>query len=399
MQYKYRALNSDGGIVNGVVAANNERDAARALRRQGLNVVEVKEQKAAKARSGAKRQAKKQELLMYVHQLATLLESKVSLEEAVDSLSEAAGNPAVAEIFEKIGAGIRRGQSFSQALKQSGLKLPSYFYPLTEAGELTGKLDSAIRDAVKQWEYELEMANELRNALIYPLVLICCGVGAVMLIFALVVPKFSNLLNKGGAEIPFLAEAVLSTGMFVNQNMAALGVALVLVAVLIAYALKNPEVRGRLRDQAATLPLLKEWFFEAEICHWSAMLATLLENRVSLINALELAQSNLSLSVLVTRMTQVTKKVRSGAHLSESLKETGAITSMGYNLIRVGEKSGELPTMLRSLAKLYTDSVRNRTKRFLVLLEPLAIILIGAVIGTIMAGIILAIVTVNEISF
>ncbi len=399
MNYRYRALNAEGGTVTGTTSGATPRDAIRSLQKQGLRVVDIKEEKEkASSRRMSKKKASKQELVMYMHQLTTLLESKVSLEEAVESLAESSGQPFIAKEFEKIGAALRRGDNFSKALKASQIPLPGYFYPLCEAGELTGKLGAAMRDGVTQWEYDMEVATEMRNAMTYPVILIVTGIGAVMLIFAVVVPKFVNLLEKSKADIPFLALAVLRTGEFVNNNLIVICALAAAIAAVAVYSFSNPNIRLKVRDFFSKVPLFREWLMESEIAHWSAMLATLLENRVELMRALELARSYVISSQLQARLAHVSKSVKNGVHLSHSLHEAGAITPMGFNLVRVGERTGELAAMLRSMTALYTASVRARTKRFLVLLEPLAIIAIGSVVGLIMAGIILAITSVNNIS-
>jgi general secretion pathway protein F len=137
---------------------------------------------------------------------------------------------------------------------------------------------------------------------------------------------------------------------------------------------------------------------EADIGRWASMLATLLASRVELTRALELAQQGVSSTRLATNFAQVTKAVRGGSSLANALRESDAITATGYGLVKVGERSGDLPGMLRSLATLYIESGRNRMKAFLALLEPVAILSIGGVIGLIMTGIILAITSVNDIA-
>lgn len=397
MQFKYKALNAKGGHVTGTVAAKDHRDAIRILKKQGLNVLEVKSQiKAGKGRTW--RKASTLDIYMYMHQLCTLLEARVSIEDSVNSLAESVGHESLRKHFENLAAGIRHGASFSESLMKSGLDLPGYFFPLAEAGELTGKLGESLRDALEQWDFDLKMAAELRNALTYPCILIVAGIGAVFLIFAVVVPKFTNLLKKTKGEIPFLAKAVLGTGQFVNDHIILVSIAFAAMVVMMVYAVMNKNARRVLIDVAAKIPLIRDWLFESEIAKWSAMLSTLLGSRVALLKALELTQRYIRVTSLKARLTYVHQSVKNGLNLADAMLEAGAITSMGFSLVQVGEKSGELPNMLRSLATLYINSVRNRTKRFLVLLEPIAIILIGVVIGLIMAGIILAITSVNNIS-
>ncbi len=397
MNFRYRALNADGGQVTGSVSAKDSREAIRSLKRQGLTVLEVKDATHARGGKRSKRRASKSDLMMYMHQLSTLVESRISLEDAVASLAESIPNEAVARNFDDLAMALRRGSSFSAALKSSGLPLPEYFHPLAESGELTGKLGSALRNAVDQWEEELRTSTELRNALMYPSILVSCGLGSVLLIFIVVVPKFVSLLDKTKGEVPLLAQIVLGLGKFFNENMLVVCVTIAVCLILIVYGLARKDIRQRLRDGVANIPFFNDFFMEADIGSWSNLLATLLDNRVSLIKALDLALRFVSLTSLRARMTFVIQSVRDGNRLAEALVDAGAITALGYNLVKVGESSGELPAMLRSLGTLYADRVRVRTKRFLTVIEPVSIIIIGAVVGLIMAGIILAITSVNDI--
>lgn len=398
MNYQYKAVNTDGISVTGTLSAENPRIAARMLRQQGLNVVDLKNGIETARGPRTRRRPKAQDVLMVMHQLCTLLESGVSLEESVESLAESSGHPMLAKEYGDIAASLRRGVSFSESLKASKLRVPDYFYPLAQAGELTGKMSHALRDGVTQWEYDIRTADELRNALTYPVILVVSGIGAVLLIFALVVPRFVKLLDKAQGDIPLLARIVLGMGSLVNDYLTWIIIAGIGIAALSLYGFMDKNMRQRGRDFLARVPVLKTWLTETEVGHWAAMLATLLENRVSLLNALELARQYVCLTELHARLSQVSQAVRNGTTLSSALQDMSAVTATGYNLIRVGERSGELPRMLRSLATLYSESGQNRVRRFLIILEPAAILIIGAVVGFIMAGIILAITSANNIS-
>ena len=399
MRFDYRALNHDGGSVNGALEAENQRTAMRELQRQGLTPVAViPVHDAGGHKTRASRSAKKAEVLLVLHQLTMLLRSGVPLDEAVSSLGESQENPFLTRELQELSIKLRRGDAFSAGLRESGLKLPSYIYYLAEAGELTGNLAGALGDGVTQMEYERQIAGELRNALIYPSILIVSGIAAVMLIFTLVVPKFTKLLAKSGGDIPFLARVVLETGQFTNDNLGLLTGLTIALVVGVASALSKPAARQRLWDSLLHMPILGLWLLEADIGRWASMLATLIASRVELTRALDLAQQGVTSTQLRASFSHVTKAVRGGSSLAAALQESGRITATGYGLVRVGERSGELPAMLRSLATLYIDSGRNRMKTFLALLEPIAILSIGGVIGLIMTGIILAITSVNEIS-
>jgi len=396
LRYKYQALDRQQQEISGTIDAANDREAARLLQRRDLTVVQLKVFENQKVTTS--RPPKPRDTWAIMHELITLLESGVSLIEAVKSLAESSHHPHLVQAFAQIAMKLRQGATFSSALKESNLELPWYIFQLAQAGELTGKLAPALRDGLQQLEYETRIKNEMRNALVYPTILIVSGVIAVLLIFVLVVPKFANILkNRNPDEIPFLAKAVLNSGMFLNQHFYEIALGLGLLLIFLAYLFKNPAIQIKFREMLGKLPILGEWLIESETGRWSAMLGTLIENRVSLLRALELAAEGVQLPSLKARLSLVSQHVKNGVTLSQALHDNDAITPTGHNLIRAGERAGELARMLKSLAQLYEETGRNRMKRLLLLIEPIAILVIGAVIGVIITGVILAITTVNQI--
>ncbi|MDM8560182.1 type II secretion system F family protein [Candidatus Parabeggiatoa sp. HSG14] len=398
MRYKYQAVDTQKQEVSGILTADSEREAARQLQRRGLtplSLTQVDSSKTSTRGKGGK--PKQRDILIVLHELATLLESGVALIEAVESLANSSHHPFITQTFADIASELRQGITFSVTLQASPLKLPWYVTQLVEAGEITGKVAHALRDAVAQMEYDTRVADEMRNAMIYPIILIVSGIAAVLMIFIIVVPRFASMLKNRGDDIPLLAKLVLNTGMFFNTHVEWVIGIIVALVIMAVYLLSQSSLRAKLKDFSAKLPLLGLWIIEAETARWAAMMSTLLENRVSLLQSLELARQSIKLPSLNAQLSQVTQAVKSGTSLSQALQDNDALTPTGHNLIRAGEKAGELSRMLRSLAKLLEEGGRVRMKRFLLLIEPVAILIIGGVIGLIITGVILAITSVNQI--
>lgn len=395
--YRFQALNAQGATINGTLHAAGEREAARALDERGLAVIAldpalgdggVRKQRASRLRM--------QDLIVAFHELATMLQSGVALSEAVGSQARSAHHPRIVAAFSAISTALRRGQSFSDALAGTDLPLPGYFNILVRAGEQSGLLAQSLADGVAQMEYDHQVRGEIRQALTYPAVLVAAGLGAVILMFTFVVPKFATLLERG-ADLPLLASAVLHGGLFARDYIGWIVGALALAAVFAARAWSRPQFRARLHERLEGLPVVGPWLVESETAGWAKILATLLANRVPLLDALGLAREGVRSPQRSARLEEAARAVRAGTPLADALEEQAALTATGYNLVRVGERSGELPSMLRSLGRLCEDAGRVRMKQFLALLEPAAILVIGGVIGVIMIGIILAITSANDI--
>ena len=392
MDFRYQAVNAEGQAADGRLSAGGRTEALRLLQQQGLTAT-VLESAGAQGAPAIKVRGKAsaQDKRLVMRELATLLKAGVPLGEAVESLADAHAASQVGAAFVRVHAALRAGERFSGALSGAGLVLPDYVVQMASAAEMTGKLADALADAATQMEYEERVREEMRNALIYPSVLVFSGIGATLLIFVVVVPKFANLLKNSRADIPLLSAWVLQAGMFVKEYLLWLGLGTAGLIFAGIAAFSNPQVRMRAWERLAHLPLVGRWLVEIETGKWAALLGILLENRVPIVRAMELAQEAVRLVYMRVKLQGALRDIRAGKRLADALAATGILVPTGINLIRVGERSGALAPMLRTLATLYESAARERLKRFLILLEPAAILLIGVVIGTIMIAIIMAI--------
>ena len=391
MEFQYSAAGAAGQVVNGSISAESEAEALRLLQQQGLVPMALAAAGPTQARRRARGAATAQDKRLVVRELATLLKAGVPLGEAVESLTLAHADSSVGPAFAHMQGSLRGGLRFSQALADSGLVLPPYVTQMTAAAELTGKLAGALDDAATQMEYDDRMRQEMRNALIYPAVLVLSGIGATLLTFLVVVPKFANMLKSSKADLPALSVWVLQTGLFVKANLLWIALATLALVLATVVVFARPQARAWAWERLAHVPLVGRWLREIEIGRWAALLGILLENRVPIVRAMELAQDAIRLGDMRFKLELALRELRAGKRLADALAGSGLFAPTGLNLVRVGERSGQLAMMLRTLAPLSESAARERMKRFLILLEPVAILLIGAVIGTIMIAIMMAI--------
>ena len=394
MEYDYEAVDGAGQLLKGRLTAESPADVVRRLGRDGHTVVGVKEHRPSALPAFARR-LRSADIVVAFHELATLLGSGVSLSDAVLAQSRGSHHPTLGAAFNAIARDLMRGQSFLAALRGSDLPLPDYVHQLVEAGEMSGQLPQSLREAVSQMEYDQRVASDIRGALAYPAILLVSGIAAVAAVFVFVVPKFANLLDDEN-ELHFLSEAILGAGVWFNDNTWLLAGIVVAAALTLSTLLRSRAIRQRLTDALATLPLLRDWLSQADTAKWASVMGAMLASRVELMDALGLAAHGVRISRRKAMLARAASEVRSGNSLSAALEKQDALTPAGYNLIRVGEQSGQLAEMLRALAALYEENSARRMKRVITFIEPLAILLIGGVLGAIMIGLILAITSVNE---
>ena len=394
-QYDYELVNGDGELTKGQMEAASTAEVTRRLGGEGHTVVAVTETPPP-APSLFRRRLRPVDVVVGLRELATLLRSGVPLGEAVRSQGQGSYHPALADAFTRMSRELVRGANFLAALRAAELPLPDYVYHLIEAGEQTGRLAASLGQAVEQMEVDERVAADMRSALAYPTILVASGIAAVLAVFVFVVPRFANLL-EGGKELPMISNIVLGAGLWFNDNVWLVVLVLAAIVAALVVLFRNRNFRQRAVDAIARFPLLGQWYTEADTARWASSMGAMLESRVEMIAALRLAARGVRISRRRTILDRALVDVRGGENLSAALDKHNALTPTGYNLVRVGEQSGQLAEMMRALATLYEENSARRMKRVLTLIEPVAILLIGAVLGAIMIGVILAMVTINEV--
>lgn len=395
--FRYEALNTQGQTVGGQIEAEGDRQAQRLLRKRGLTPVAVSAATAGPGRARLKRRSNVRDRILLLRELAVLIEAGVPLAEAVTALAHSRAEADLKTALENVSRDLRQGQGLTPSLRAHFGFLPGYVHQLVEAGEMTGQLKTALKDAVAQMEYDSKVATEMRSALFYPAFLLISAASAVLFIFVVVVPRFADMVKNRADALPFLSRAVLGTGLFVRDNLAFLALGAVALGFFIAYALRREDWRARALNSSLSLPVIGAWLTETETARWTKMLSTLLANRIPLLKALELARGALTAPGLRARLAQVERSVRGGTALSAALDEFVSFPTAVVNLIRVGERAGNLADMLASAATLTDESVRGRMAQVLAIIEPAAVIFIGGFVGLIVVSIFTAITSINQI--
>lgn len=395
-EFEYVALDGEGRRQRAVILATTEPDALRQLQDRRLQVVSLAAKRVPLARrpGGRRFRAEPEAVAALIAELSTLLEAGVPLAEAVETLGRAQGadHPLVGIL-----ASIRGGGAFSVAMEESALDLPQFVLQLLRAGEATGHLGEALAAAARHMEAELQFGREARNALLYPMVLVGSGVLATLVMFVFVVPRFASILNDPRADLPLLSRWVLGAGMWLTQHQVVLGALLAGLVSLGVWASRQQQVRAAVWEAVARLPVIGTWAWHAEIARWASLFAVLLQSRVSMLSALQQANETFRRERLRAQAAQVLADVRGGRALSQALEDHAVLDHGGLNLIRVGERAGTLADTVASLAKIHVQQSQHRLRRFLVLLEPVTILLISVILGGIMISVMLAITSLTNV--
>lgn len=408
--FKYKAISNQEQRNNGAIESASAKDALNELASRGLKVFSLDEvgpnairttsSAAKKSWSSNKNNSQripKEEVLLCIQELSTLLNAGIPLADAVLNIATGHEDRPLGAALKSAYTTLRSGSNLATALKNSGLNLPEYVHELVKAGEETGKLGASLLSASQQMEADASFRRETRNALTYPVVLIASGLLATLVVFVFVVPKFANILTNPKADIPAFSRWVLQSGLWLvnNKTTASIGVAATTAAIWTILA--QATVRSQIWETAATLPIIGRWITHVELARWSSMFSVLLQHHVPLLDALRHSQNSLTGQAWRHKAELIARDVKSGQSLAVAMQNHNFLDSVGLNLVRVGEQSGKLAHTTSSLAKMHRTHAEQSMKQFLILLEPVTILLVSVLLGGIMISVMLAITSLTNV--
>ena len=408
MRFDYIAIDSNGSRQSGVEEATGETQAVAQLMQRGLTPLSMQPARAAAA-GGAGRSvwsrrdsAGRVAVVLMVRELSSLLGAGVTLEESLRTLVETRRGLALEEPLTAVLTLVLAGERFSAAVRARAdsrtLPLPSYVVALISAGESTGDLAGALSRAAEQLEFDEQMRAETSEALVYPIILVTAGAGSVLFVFSFVVPRFSTLLAGRNADLPWLSAAVMGIGNYVNQHglLIATGLAGLVALGTAAWRALGPS---RVRSAIAGLPLLGSWIRQQELSRWTGMLALMLQSRVPILTALDLTARAVTLPDIGRRLQLTMGDIGRGESLSKSLSEYRLLPASALSMVRVGERTGQLGSMMGHVASYALEQNRRQRKRLVALIEPAAIIVLGGIIALIIVGVVLALTSLSDVKF
>jgi len=390
-KFKYKALDGNGHTVKGVLEAATQEAAVVVLSKRRLDVFSITGIPEQSSFLTLQKRAKPKDLARYIRQLATLLSAGVSLLDALASLSRSNANPALSAASVKIRKELRSGERLSSALENHIPSLPRYVPRLAELGESTGQSAKALSDAADRMEFEESMRSEIKTALSYPMFLTVVGGAIVFLLFLFVVPRFDVMLGDNRDDLPAISKLVIGLGAGLKQNLISVLVILFTGTVAALYVSQQQVLRERLRLVLESLPIIGPILIQADLGGWSRTMGIALDNGADLLSSLKLGEFSVQSSRLRSRLQDARREIRAGRNIDDVLQESILdFDPLTIDLIRTGRTSGNLADMLLFVGKTQENETRELIKRMAGLAEPIAILLIAMIVGTIVISIVLA---------
>jgi type IV pilus assembly protein PilC len=393
MRYEYRAIDRAGAAHQGSIEASSRQDAIQAVKSMGLYVVSLTEkqpnlwERASNVWIG--KPVKSKEFVVFCRQLAVLLEAGTSITQSLTLLSKHTESKPFQQVLERIVTEISAGSTFSEACSRYPKIFPKIFVYMIRAGEVGGHLDEIMRRIATHYERESQIREKSKSAMTYPLIVSIVAVLAIVFLLTKVIPQFVTSLEQSGSEIPWPTRIVLAASSFLVTYWFVF-VLIAMVAVIGWILIKqNPAVRYQLDKLALRLPIFGVVAQKSAISRMARTLSTLLASSVPVLQSISIVAEVVGNEVMARSLHASKESLRRGETMSGPLQDSEVFPPLVSHMIRVGEETGRLESMLEKIAEFYEEDVIQATARLNAVIEPMLLLMLALIVGTIVLSVML----------
>jgi type IV pilus assembly protein PilC len=417
-RYSYVAMDSRGKETKGVLEVASQNEAINRLKEMGYfptKVVEdkgkAKKAKGAPARPGQKKKGmsinieipgfsgvKSKTLSVFTRQLATLVDAGLPLLRGLRVLEKQEPNPTLKRIIGELGYSIEGGSTFSEGLAQHPKVFNRLFVNMVKAGELGGVLEVVLARLAEFMEKAEKIKGKVKAALFYPVAVMVVAVGVLAVLLVFVVPKFKAIFAEmlGGAGLPAFTEFVLGISDKVAANFPAVMIGLVVFFVLVSIFKKTKFGRKVVDIIKLKMPALGPVVSKVAIARFTRTLGTLVSSGVPILQALTIVKETSGNVVIGNAVAMIHESVKEGETITAPLEASKVFPPMVVSMVDVGEQTGALPEMLMKIADNYEEEVDNAVSAMTSLLEPIMIVFLAVVVGSIVIALFMPLITLID---
>jgi type IV pilus assembly protein PilC len=385
MEFRCRLGTPGGEIVEGIYIAESEARLRRDLEDKGLYVLSLQRKGSLRGLSvpglGGRGRVSRREFLVFNQELATLLKAGMPLVQSLDILRQRVANATFKSVLDDVYDRVKSGTALSEAFDEHGRLFPPVYAASLMAGERSGSLDTVIRRYVSYEKIIGTVRKRTLSALIYPGVLVTMMVALVGLIVFKVVPAFSSFYANFERDLPLSTRIIVAVSNFATANLLFLLAGIAVLVALVAAWVRQPAQRVRVDHWLLGLPWVGATLRKFATAQLARTLSTLLGGGIPLVNALEISARSISNRYLARELDDVRLRVQEGQSFAGALLARGVFPDVAIKMVEVGEQTGALQEMLNSLAEFYDEDVETEVSRFITLVEPILLIVMGVVIA------------------
>jgi len=407
--FHYTALDAKGEQTAGVLVANNKDEAAQQLRAQHLYLTSLEEEGSPGAKKRSKAPAKKarkksagaskivlgggrvkpKNLMIFTRQLATLIDSGLPLLRSLTVLHKQEPNPALQKAIGNLADSVQGGSTFSESLATHPKIFNKLYVNMVKAGELGGVLEVVLNRLAEYQEKAAKLKNKIISAMVYPVIVMFIAVGILVFLMIVIVPQFRDMFADTGDDLPMISQIVFGFSEFMlARTFIVPNAAFLVIAGLVIVFLFNVWGRtkgGRMAIDTTKLkmPIFGDIQRKSAVSRFSRTLGTLVTSGVPILQALNITRDTAGNVVISKAIEKVHEAVKEGESIVTPLQASGVFPSMVISMVDVGEETGQLPEMLLKVADVYDDEVDNAVTALTSILEPIMIVILALVVGSV----------------
>lgn len=391
--YKYTAIDKAGKTVNGTIEADNEQRAAEQLKREGKMPTEIKEQgimdKDIDMADLFKKKIPVRDMSIFCRQFVSMHRAGVTILETMRMLTEQTENVRLKNGLQEVYLGVQKGESLAASMAKCPDVFPKLLIHMVSAGEASGSLDIAFERMAVQFEKSAKIQGLIKKTMVYPIMVLIVAVVVVVVMLTYIVPTFMDMFKDMDIDMPGITLAVVAASDWLKANWV---LALIIVIVLFfagRWFVRTETGEIMVAKIAIKVPLFADLTVKQNAAKFARNLSTMLAAGISMPDAVEIVSDTMSNRYFTTAMKEARSDVMQGIPLSQPIERCGLFPPMVHHMVRIGEETGNIESMLDTLADYYEEEVEVATQSLMAALEPLMIIGLAAVcmviIGAVMA--------------
>lgn len=399
-KFTYRARTTKGEMVNAELVAASEVAAIALLRGRGYIPLEVKAiQQSVASRPlelkipglEDKGPVKTKEMVILCRQLAAMFKAGVVLIEALETVGGQQRCKKLKNILNETQQQIRKGSTFSEALKKHTQKLGLFFVNMVKVGESVGQLDQVFERLNTHYQKEMALQQKVKSAMVYPTILTVVCILVVSSIMIFVLPSFAETFARQDKELPLITQILMGSGVFLQQNLVVILVSLGIAGFATKKFARSPAGREFFDGLKLKIPVIKDVQQKALVARFCRSLNTTLSSGMVLTEALAISRKVAGNVVFEKQLEEIESKIRKGRHFAELIAANPLFPPFLVQMATVGERSGMMDEMMQKTAEFYDEEVKYDVERATALIEPALLIVMGVVVGGIVMAVMLPI--------
>jgi type IV pilus assembly protein PilC len=405
-EYSYKALDKGGREVKGVIEASSEDVIIERLRNMGYYPLEVSIEKAKAgnvdilALPGVRNvfhRVKNKHIMVFTRQFATLIDAGLPIIRSLAILSEQVESVVFKEKIQQISKDIEAGGTLSDALAKHRKLFDNLYVNMVRAGEIGGVLEAVLNKIAEFLEKRQAIIGKVRSAMMYPLVVIVLAAGIVAFILVFIVPKFKDIYDQLGAELPGPTQILVDAGNILANQTHWVIIGLVLLFFIFKKINSTKEGKYRIDQVKLKVPVFGQLFRKTAIVRFSGTLATLITSGVPILQALDICRETSGNEVVTRALNDVYDSVKEGESIHEPLSKCKVFPPLVVHMVAVGEETGAIDQMLTKVSEAYEREVDDTVNALTSILEPVLIVFLGVIVGAIVIALYLPLFNIPKI--